>query len=57
MATVIGTVIAGPAVRALGYPVALYAGLLGVVVAAAIARGGLPPRDPAAPTPEMRDTR
>jgi MFS family permease len=55
LATVLGNVIAGPVVRALGYPVALYAGLLGMVVAAAIARGGLPPRDPATPTPEMRD--
>jgi MFS family permease len=57
VATVIGTVVAGPIVRALGYPVALYAGLLGVVVAAAIARGGLPPLDPATPTPETQDTR
>lgn len=57
VATVLGNVIAGPAVRALGYSVALFAGLLGVVVAAAIARGGLPLRDPAAPTPDMRDTR
>jgi hypothetical protein len=54
---VLGNVIASPAVRALGYPAALLSGLLGMVVAIAIARGGVPPRDPPAPTPEMRDTR
>jgi MFS family permease len=51
LATVLGSIIAGPAVRALGYPAALFAGLLGVVVSVAIARGGVPPRDPAAPAP------
>jgi hypothetical protein len=57
LATVLGNVIAGPAVRALGYPAALLAELLGMVVAIAIARGGVPPRDPAALTPETQDTR
>jgi MFS family permease len=57
LATVLGNIIAGPAVRALGYPVALFAGLLGMVVAIVIARGGVPPRDPAAPMPDLQDTR
>jgi MFS family permease len=52
LATVLGTIIAGPAVGAFGYPAALYAGLLGMIVALAIAHGTVPPRDPAAPTPE-----
>jgi MFS family permease len=49
LATVLGNVIAGPVVREFGYPVALIAGLLGMVVAAAIARGGLPARVPVVP--------
>jgi MFS family permease len=52
LATVLGTVIAGPAVRELGYPAAIVAGLLGVAVSAAIARGGLPLPDAIVPTEE-----
>ncbi len=51
LATVLGNVAAGPLVRALGYPVALVAGLLGVGLAAAIARRGLP-QDRGAPSVE-----
>jgi hypothetical protein len=49
LATVVGNVVAGPVVREFGYPVALVAGVLGSVVAAVIAHGGLPPQDPVAP--------
>jgi len=52
LATVLGTVIAGPAVRELGYSAAIVAGLVGIVVSAAIARGGLPLPDPIEPTAE-----
>ncbi len=49
LATVVGNVIAGPVVREFGFSVTLVAGLLGMVVAAAIARGGLPARAPVEP--------
>jgi MFS family permease len=52
LATVVGTVVAGPAVRELGYSAAIVAGLLGVAVSAAIARGGLPLLDPVVPATE-----
>ena len=52
LATVVGTVVAGPAVREFGYSVALVAGVVGIVVSAAIARGGLPPADPVVPAVE-----
>lgn len=49
LATVVGNVVAGPVVREFGYPVALIAGLLGMVVAAVIAGGAVPLRDPVTP--------
>jgi MFS family permease len=49
LATVVGNVVAGPVVREFGHQVALVAGVLGSVVAAVIAHGGLPPQDPVAP--------
>jgi MFS family permease len=52
LATVIGTVVAGPVVRELGYSAVLVAGLLGMVAAGAIARGGLPLADAVAPRSE-----
>jgi hypothetical protein len=49
LVTVVGNVVASPVVREFGYSATLVTGVLRLLVAAVIARGGLPPQDPVAP--------